>query len=284
MLWRYALIGFSIFAASTVLAAEWEQPYPILGSCTKKDSTAFMGANNIPMPYPEWKTRYHDNITIILEDFLGRTAKDHLALRRSSTGPASCFQQREDFASPVVGQIASTLEPWAAGGAPFSQADTVPVLLEYLRVYECSLVERSLSLPVEIWREETDRRGLLPGGLNANPFFFITLWETWSQQSQDIRRELAIARPTLERALGFMGTVHMTRIFERDVECIQRASLDIRNAFALSADAAACMPRIWNAKDPLRDLTACSDGRDNDRDGKIDLEDSSCSSLTDMSE
>ena len=237
-----------------------------------------------PLPYAEWATRYHKNVERILEDFLGKTPNDHLALRQWRTGPASCTQQAEDPASPVVGQIAATLEPWSTGGGPFTQADTVPVLLEYLRVYECSLVERSMSLPVEIWREETDRRGLLPGGLDANPFFFMTFWETWGKQSQDIRRELAISRPTLQRVLEFMGTIHMTRMFEQDAECIQRASLDIRNAIALSADAAACLPRIWNAKDPLRDLPVCSDGRDNDDDGKIDLVDSDCDSLTDMSE
>lgn len=164
------------------------------------------------------------------------------------------------------------------------QSDTAPVLLEYLRVYECSLVERHISLPVEIWKEEMESRKLLPGGLAGNPLFYLNLWELWSQQSRDIRRELQIARPALEHALAFMGTVHMTRMLERDTECIQRASLDIRNAIALSADTAACMPRIWNAKDPLRNLPACSDGLDNDNDNARDLADTGCTSLTDLSE
>lgn len=306
MRWLLSTIGLILATTLAAHAAEWEQPYPKLGSCTKKDSMAFSATTDplytqcmatvgdesycsslfppIPLPYDQWSSRYHKNIERVLEDFLGKQANDNLAFRQVRGAAAQCSLRSEDPASPVIGQIAATLEPWSESGSPFSQADTAPVLLEYLRVYECSLVERTLSLPVEIWREESDRRSLLPGGLDANPFFFLTFWETWNKQTQDIRRELAITRPTLERVLGMMGTVHMTRMFELDAECIQRASLDIRNAVALSADTASCLPRIWNAKDPLRDPTPCSDGRDNDNDGAVDLSDNGCSSLTDMSE
>ena len=40
MRWQYALIGFSVLIAGAGFAAEWEQPYPKLGACTKKDSMA----------------------------------------------------------------------------------------------------------------------------------------------------------------------------------------------------------------------------------------------------
>lgn len=287
-------------------AAEWEQPYPKLGSCGRNDTPLF-GTHTDPLftqcmedagdedycsglyppivvPYEQWAPTYHGNVERVFEDYIGKTPNDHLALRQSRAGVAQCTARGSDPASTVISQIAPTLEPWSEGGGPFRQADTAVILLEYLRIYECSLVERSLFLPAYIWREESDRRRLSPGGLAANPFYFTTLLELWSKQSRDIRRELQIARPTLERVLGFMGTVHMTRSFESDAECIQRASLDIRNALALSADTASCLPKIWNAKDPLRDPPACSDGRDNDDDGIIDLIDPGCSSRTDMSE
>ena len=302
MPWRLLLIGMTL-SAGLAHAAEWEQPYPKLGSCTKKDTMAFFDPRYAqcleegegdethcsrlypvtPLPFDQWATTYHGNIDRVLEGFLGQTEEDHLALRKQGSGPVSCTQQ-SDRASPLIAAIARTLEPWENGPTTFQQSDTAPVLLEYLRVYECSLIERSLSLPIEIWREEDARGRLLPAGLPGNPLFFMKIWEMWSQQSEDIRRELAISRPTLERTLSFIGTVHMTRMLERDTECIQRASLDIRNAFALSADTAACMPRIWNAKDPLRNTPACADGLDNDNDGATDLGDSGCDSLTDMTE
>lgn len=316
MMRQYVNIGLSLcvpiafvtaLSVSIAHAAEWEQPYPKLGACTKKDSMVFSASTDplytqcmtdvgdesycsalyppMPLAYDQWASMYHGNINRIVEDFIGRPAKDTLALRQSSSGPAICSGgERYEPAAPFLTSIAMRLEPWAAGNIHLIQSDTPLVLLEYLRIYECSLAERSISLPVEIWREESERRSFLPGGLGNNPFFFTKLWEMWAQQSKDIRRELAIARPTLHRVLGLMGTINMTRSIGRDTECLQRASLDIRNVITLSADAASCLPRIWNAKDPLRDPPSCSDGKDNDDDKKTDLLDDGCTSLTDMSE
>lgn len=296
------LIGTALALTGLAHAAEWEQPYPKLGSCSKSDNMAFFDPQYAqcmesvgdeaycsslyplkPLPFDQWASTYHASINRIVEDFLGKISEENLAYRRQASGAVSC-SQGGDPASPALAAIAKTLEPWKDETTTFRQSDTAPVLLEYLRVYECSMVERSLSLPLEIWREENERRSLLPGGLAKNPLFFMKIWELWSEQGETIRKEMAISRPTLERTLSFIGTVHMTRMLERDTECIQRVSLDIRNSFALSADVAACMPRIWNAKDPLRDLAPCSDGRDNDDDGKIDLGDTGCESLTDMTE
>ena len=181
-------------------------------------------------------------------------------------------------APALLGDIAKKLEPWMGSESTFGQSDTTPVLLEYLRVYECSLAERSTNLLVEIWREEA------ASAVPTNPLTFTNLLEKWYEQSRDIKRELKIARPTLERVLSIMGTVQLSRVSAQDSQCLQRASLDIRNAIGLSADAASCLPRIWNAKDPLRDPSVCSDGRDNDDDGATDLDDDGCDNLSDMTE
>lgn len=296
----------TVLSVSVVHAAEWEQPYPKLGACTRRDSMAFSARTDplyaqcmtnvgdesycsalypaVPLPYDQWASTYHGTIDRIVEDFIGQPSKETLALRPSPSGPAMCSSGGgPEPASPLLTNIAVRLEPWTKGSMNLRQSDTAPVLLEYLRVYECSLIERSVSLPIEIWREESERRRLLPGGL-AFPLFFTQILEISNQQLRDIQRELKTARPTLHRTLEWIGTINMTRSIGRDTECIQRASLDIRNAIALSADTASCLPRIWNAKDPLRDPTPCSDGRDNDGDGQTDLRDNGCSSLIDMSE
>ncbi len=293
-------------------AAEWQQPYPKLGSCTKLDTEIFSfehdplysdcmkDAENAadqdmcgnlyprtPIPYAQWSTIYHRDIDNILESFIGKEADGYFAQREPPGGRGLCSGTQAASttpAPPLLGDIAKKLEPWMENETVFGQSDTTPVLLEYLRVYECSLAERTTQLPVEIWREETERRALLPGGLAANPFLFTKLFEEWYKQNREIQIELKVARPTLERVLGFMGTVQMGRVLSQDTNCMQRASLDIRNAIGLAADTASCMPRIWNAKDPMRDPSVCSDGRDNDDDGFIDIGDEGCESLSDMEE
>jgi hypothetical protein len=306
------LLCLGIFAAISGKAMEWQQPYPKLGSCTKLDTEIFSFEHNqlysdcmedaenaadqdlcsslyprTPIPYTEWATRYHSDIDSILESFIGKEAEGNFAQREPPGGQGLCSGSQAASttpAPPLLGDIAKKLEPWMKNETVFGQSDTTPVLLEYLRVYECSLAERSTSLPIEIWREETRSRELLPGGLLANPLAFNKIFEEWYKQSSKIQLELKVARPTLERVLGFMGTVQMSRVLAQDTNCLQRASLDIRNSLGLSADTAACMPRIWNAKDPMRDPSVCSDGNDNDHDGFTDLDDEECESLSDMTE
>ncbi len=306
------LLCVGIFAAISGKAAEWQQPYPKLGSCTKLDTEIFSFEHNqlysdcmeeaenaadqdlcsslhprVPIPYKEWSRIYHRDIDNILESFIGKEVAGNFAQREPPGGQGLCSGTQAASttpAPPLLRDIAKKLEPWMKNETVFGQSDTTPVLIEYLRVYECSLAERTTRLPAEIWREESERRALLPGGLAANPFFFTKLFEEWYKQSREIQLELKIARPTLDRVLGLMGTVQMSRILAQDTNCMQRASLDIRNALGLSADTAACMPRIWNAKDPMRDPSVCSDGNDNDDDGSVDLDDEGCESLSDMTE
>lgn len=288
----------------SVDAAEWEQPYPILGSCSGRDSTAFGNVSDplyeqcmtsvgdepycsslyppARMPFAEWAPRYHGNVDAVIDQYLGNHVNEDFAYRRLPSSPQRCSGELRDTAPSRLVSIAQSLEPWAMSSPSLQSSDIAPVLLEYLRVYECSLAERTTTL--DIWHEETERRNGLPGGLDANPLTYASLFEAWFEQGKEIREELRIARPTLERALALIGTIQMTRAIEQDSECIQRAGVDIRDAIALSADTASCLPRIWNARDPLRDPPPCSDGRDNDNDGSIDLQDESCKSPSDMNE
>jgi len=272
--------------AATGIAAEWQQPYPRLGSCTKDDTRIFSMDGTVVIPYADWSKIYHGDVGEVVESFLGKPAGGNYAQREPVGGLNACSGEdlRTTPASQKLGEIALKLEPWMDATASFDQSDVTPVLLEYLRVYECSLAERSTRLMVEIWKEETERRRGLPGGLSANPFPYQKLLEEWFKQHKEIQEELRISRPTLERALGIMGTAQMARMLSQNTNCVQRASLDIRNAVGLAADTASCLPRIWNAKDPMRDPPVCSDGRDNDRDGATDLADTGCASLSDMSE
>jgi hypothetical protein len=257
----------------------WREIAPKLGACTYEDTDLFRDR-----PFSGWIQQYHGTVGKIIEGLLGTPTSRHFVNRRFSAGPAQCQSTAPVPAPPGLSELAVRLEPWKGSADPFTRSDTTPVLLEYLRVYECSLAERSFFLPVEIRNEELERRALLPGGLGANPLWYTDLFRMTFEQLTTIIEEFETARPTLERALSLAGTLNLARHFSDDIECLQRASLDIRNALALSADTAACMPRIWNAKDPLRDPPTCSDGLDNDNDGRTDLDDDNCELPSDMTE
>lgn len=257
------LILMTIVVHSTEAAA-WELPYPRLGTCTRKATPIFRD-----IPYAEWKTAYHTTTQNILQA---------LYESRWETSAQNCT---EPAAPAGLEQLARNLEPWKKGEhAPFTAADTPPVLLEHLRVYECALIERAVFLPMHIRDEEYERRR----GREANPLFFPQLMSLTFEQLQDILKELRTARPTLEQALTLVAPLGSVNGLRRNLECIQRASLDIRNALALAAEATACLPRTWNPQDVLRDQTECSDGVDNDQDGDVDLEDDACESLSTASE
>lgn len=83
--------------------------------------------------------------------------------------------------------------------------------------------------------------------------FFSGLMEQFLDRSAIINEERVVARVTLHRVLTLIGNFGRLRPLEAELECTQRLSLDIRNISALTAETSSCLPRIWNAKDVLRD-------------------------------
>ncbi len=65
---------------------------------------------------------------------------------------------------------------------------------------------------------------------------------------------MATARPTLERTLSIIGGLDRLNLLKLDIECLRRASLDLRNTLGLVAEAASCMPRSWDVRGSLRDM------------------------------
>jgi hypothetical protein len=150
-------------------------------------------------------------------------------------------------ASEELKKMAKMLPVWKEDDKALedlSEADMAPVMLEFLRVYECSLREREMYLSIYILRDEDGSGSLLFGD-------YVDRKE---EQDQQIHRELIIARATLERILGLMGGYDRLRPLALDIECIKRASLDLRNVLGLAADASSCMPKSWDTHGSLRDL------------------------------
>src|SRR3989339_587759 len=177
------------------------------------------------------------------------------------TGVSVAFIQKQEQENAVLTPCSRFTEgymqlPFATGN--FAQWPTLyhekagAVVEEHLRAYECALQERLYFLHPDALEELKGR--LQNAGAESEVIDISDLIAEVSEEDKTITREYATARPTLHRALTIVGGLGRLLPLHGELQCIERASLDIRNALALGAEASACLPRIWNAKDPLRDL------------------------------
>ena len=128
--------------------------------------------------------------------------------------------------------------------------DVGPVLLEYLRTYECALNERKNFIGIIVPKENASN-----AGQNVSVSMDRILYnDTTDEQRSTIDHELAVSRATLNRTLTIIGGEDRLRPLSLDIECLKRVSLDIRNITGLISQASACLPRIRDARGSLRDL------------------------------
>jgi len=269
--------------------------FPVLAACTRFEYNIFKGTDFDDFKFPEvttvsdvsrWTKQYHETVSGVVDEVFGGTPGPPICTAPSYEGllPLS--------ASPQLGELASSLPSWnsltwqvpPAGTDPgdfdadpdlmntnassLSQLDVGTVLLEYLRMYECALVERSLFLIKDTYNQEQNRdkrmddlkieisddalKSLLIF-LKRRPLNWAMYVNFVSGDRQIILSELTQARRSLNRTLTFLAGFNRMRPIDIELKCLQQASLDVRNGLALAADASSCLPRIWNSKDVLRD-------------------------------
>lgn len=229
----------------------------LLGACsgslgnrvnTNADRLAACTAEGTPfetLPFSQWIDTYHETVDDVVESHLE-------SIRDINTTPLQCTAG--DYATLVkptdaLRSLAVTLPPWQSDERKkaLSETEIGPVLLEYLRTYECALNERrtylSITIPKE-WRT-TD-----PGKVLTQ----IAYSKTEAEQQRMIDHELVLARTALDRTLLITGGYDRLRPLSLDIECLKRTSLDIRNLLGLVSQTSACLPRIRDARGSLRDL------------------------------
>lgn len=223
---------------------------PVLGSCSGYDSKGlfavtdsegepiFMqigtGANTIDV----WSAQYHGDVEEAVEQHLKGTTVE-------------CDAEGDFPPVPKIADIAKRLPPWIeVGTSSLTRNDTSAVLLEYLHSYECALAERFLYLTIEVKEEEEKRSDIIEEEMPDISELTMLL----IGQMRQTLREIALSRPTLNRVLSYIGGLGLLDPLNQEVECLQHASIDIRNGVGLSAEVSACLPRVWEGKDPLRDL------------------------------
>lgn len=167
----------------------------------------------------------------------------------------ACLKPRSEDVPAELRSLAQYLPPWSTPERLQSlrTEDVGSVLLEYLRLYECALQERSWEIPERAALEERAKAEDEKRAFIGFPIFDLTVEST--RQMQFIEREMAIARPAMTRTLLFLAGTQRLRPLSQNMECLSRASADLRNALGLAAETSACIPKIWDARGTLRNST-----------------------------
>jgi len=226
--------------------------HPILAPCSRFDSRYRDKLGFREKYIKNWPKQYHDTVNTIIEDHLKPPE-----LQCDAPDYESLLKPGEELK-----KLATTMPTWSDPQVRLTRYDLGRVLLEYLRVYECALNEyASISLydtAKEIGREEDEGlRQPLADPEMARVFLNIFMSGLSTEDADRlaiIDREKILAREALTRTLSVVAALDRLRPVEMELQCMQQMSLDIRNVTALSAEASACLPRVWNAKDILRDL------------------------------
>jgi hypothetical protein len=240
-----ALLGFCAFLevagpGENNIAADEEVRNAALAPCSSE--------NNVfdTLSYDQWASQYHNTVNTVIDAHIAQQQEQEsaLVLDCESTSFSGVLP-----ATPPLEALARTLSPWksvstfASGPLPpVTATDLTPVLLEFVRVYECSLFERQL----EGERALAGSSSSSTGTSSAPPRAF--------QEELKIREELATARPALEHTLLLISGMNKLQPLIAELVCLERSLTDIRNITGLLAEEASCWNRTWDGRGSLRDL------------------------------
>lgn len=211
-----------------------EKTYPILSACEKSE-TVFPPSRYLPL---------FDPIDRIARDY--HTTVDRIIEAHEKKRVITCSEGIWEEPTKELTELATTLAPWSDAGDYFGlvETDIGAVLLEYLRMYECALQDERYFATIRVAEEK--RQGDV-----INTFLFTS---GIADRLKRIRTEQYFARRALNRTLILIGGVDRLRPVDSSLECLQRASLDIRNTLGLAADVSSCIPRVLDARGSLRTL------------------------------
>ncbi|MCF7844707.1 MAG: hypothetical protein K9M03_02670 [Kiritimatiellales bacterium] len=266
--------------------------YPILAACTRFEYDIFESIDFDDIEYEDvmkisdvskWMKQYHSTVGAVVEEsYKGSGSPVCTASSYEQMLPLKGSLKRLAESLPSWKKLTWQIPPRDIDPDDFevdpqrnndninklSQLDVGTVLLEYLQMYECAMVERSLFLVRDTLSQEQNREKrikelkedasddvleALLKIIKNRPLSWARYIEFVAGDRQLILQELTQARRSLERTLSFLSSYNRMRPIDMELTCLQQASLDIRNGLALAADASSCLPRIWNNKDVLRD-------------------------------
>lgn len=201
-------------------------------------------------PFDSWPQMYHSTVASVVDAHIK-------SLQDTTTLPLEC--SATDYSSVIkptaaLRNLAQTLPPWkdAEKLQKLSEMDIGPVLLEYVRIYECALSERRNTLDIQILKDfANNSSSSSANGLSMERDDMNT---KDTEERLKIAKEIAVARPALDRTLMIIGGEDRLHPLSIDIECLKRTSLDIRNILGLVSQASACLPRIRDARGSMQDI------------------------------
>lgn len=195
-------------------------------------------------------TKYHRATGIVINAHIGQLKGD---------GEDACNGEDTLATYPPstpLKNLARQLPPWQDPQRlnALSETDLTSVLLEHLRLYKCALLEKREGRIIDqIWTERTPSSAASASASSSKAYDFPTIWEEADFTRRKVDREVEISQVALERTIAFLGGIDRLHRPDNDLECIRRASLDLRNVLGLLAETLSCSTRIFDARGSLRD-------------------------------
>lgn len=215
---------------------------------------ALMDEDNIqPMPSEDPDAPKPDNIvkawSLSFHRRMNQLVEAHL---KQTDSPISCDAGIRMAPSEDLKKLAERLPQWkdSAHLENLSESDMPVVALAYLESYECTLKERDLATMATSYQSLTSPEENSSETGDAVPV--STLNDANMKEQGLLQTELLLARPTVHRVLtALSGRTRLTPILNA-LQCLQLASIDIRNALSLAAQVASTLPRGWDVRTTLR--------------------------------
>jgi hypothetical protein len=243
---RIGIVPLALLALTlTACASDTRKDYGIerLSSCSIEESPF---ANQ---PFAQWSATYHQTVSGVV----GADVK--------SLSNAICPDTNTNLPAPTpeLRALAAQLIPWKTSPARMSrlsEADMGAVLLEYLRTYQCAMLEyRTFFYPELVKRAGNSSSASSAGTSSSQKGLTVGEFNNLREQRErEISNELTVSRLALQRTLGITGRINRLRPVFADINCFVASSLDLRNQLGLAAEIGACLPRIRDAHNSLRDL------------------------------
>ena len=234
-------IGFSLHSSQAAV----DDSVVNIGPCSRFDDVYEQFTFSSTRP-EEWPEIYHTTVAQVVAEYVDIDSRN----------AADCTAESADRLLPAGDQLrdlADKLPLWQTEEALIAlrRSDLGAVLLEHLRLYECTLNEENQLLLAQVFA----RDATTPAGSSSPILDTATYLEISGREQSLIDRELRTARPALNETLKLLSLRNLTSAADAELECLQRSSLDIRNAFSLSAEAMQCLPRTFDVRDPLHPVS-----------------------------
>jgi hypothetical protein len=212
-----------------------------LSSCSIKESPF------ADLPFEKWAKTYHDTVSAVVKADI------------ENLSSAQCLDGESNLPPPTpeLLDLAKNLPLWLASNArrnALSQSDIAAVLLEYLRTYECAMLEYRTFILTKLTDQSASieaAEGPTGSGVIQTRIQFN---EARRKHEEIIDFELTVSRQTLNRTLAITGKMSRLRPMLSDVNCFLAASPDLRNQFGLAAEIGSCLARVRDAQGSLRDF------------------------------